>query len=155
VIGYDKDEQRSLATSVQSQVFRYQRILGDLVGELRTIAWQAPLRIASFVLLVVLISFVAIRVKRFGWQGLRLRRKKEGPDRSAIIFYERLTALLAKRGIHRPPEQTPLEFASTVGLKEALTITGAYNRVRYGSHELSRFEREQIEEILTKLEKGN
>ncbi|MGH9883193.1 MAG: transglutaminase TgpA family protein, partial [Pyrinomonadaceae bacterium] len=153
VIGYDRQEQRSLATSVQSQMFRYQRLLGDLINDLKGVAWRKALLVTSLALLIVLVSWLSLRVKRFGWRGLTMSAREEGPRRSAIAFYERLTELLARRGIHRTPEQTPLEFAASVGLKEAVTITGAYNRVRYGSYELSRFEREQIEEILARLER--
>jgi len=61
--------------------------------------------------------------------------------------------LLEKRGARRPPHQTPLEFASLVGMSEALEITRAYNRVRYGAEKLSASERREIEQLLSELER--
>jgi hypothetical protein len=63
-----------------------------------------------------------------------------------------LIAVLARQGLERLPDQTPLEFAATVGLKEAETITVAYNRVRFGAHRLSIIEQREIHEILKRLE---
>jgi pyridoxine 5'-phosphate synthase PdxJ len=93
-----------------------------------------------------------LRVKRFGWRSLPLIRRREVAERSAVVFYERLTKALARQGMHRPPEQTPLEFAATVGVKEVEVVTSAYNRVRYGAHELSRADLEKIDAALKTLE---
>jgi hypothetical protein len=82
-------------------------------------------------------------------------RKTESSQYSAILFYERLTKLLEKKGIHREAGQTPLEFAASVGMTEAMTITGAYNRVRFGSYKLSPREEKEIEEMLNRLESSS
>jgi hypothetical protein len=152
VIGYDKQEQRTLATALQNQIFGYQQLVGSFMSWLRNISWIKLLLFACGFFLICLGIVLLFWLKRMGWRGFRLRSEQESTARSAVLFYERLIEVLARRGIHRSPEQTPREFASSVGLKEAEAITDAYNRVRYGADRLSQFEQKQIEEILLRLE---
>jgi hypothetical protein len=60
--------------------------------------------------------------------------------------------LLAQRGLSRLKDQTPLEFASDLGSREALKITKLYNRVRFGSEKLSATEKREIDQALRDLE---
>ena len=152
VIGYDKQEQRSLATSMQNQAFRYQQVLANGLTWVRSLSWQLPLLLIVSFLLLSIVGLLALRVKRFGWRGLPLMRKHEGRQQSAVAFYERLTMALARQGIERRPAETPLEFAASIGTVEAATITSAYNRVRFGSQKLSRTEIEEIESALENVE---
>ena len=152
VIGYDRQEQRSLATSLQNQAFRYQQLLAEALTLVRTLSWRLALFVATALLLLVLAGLLLVRAKRFGWRALPLMRKRDASQHSAIVFYERLVKALARHGLHRPPELTPLEFAASLGSQEAATITGAYNRVRYGAHKLSRTEMEQVESALKRIE---
>lgn len=152
VVGYDKQEQRSLATSLQNQAFRYQSVLGKWLAILRGLSWYKLLLGSCVIGLALLLGFLIARIKRFGWRGLRLSSVPDDAEHSAVVFYERMITLLARRGIERTPEQTPMEFAASVRLTEAMTITSAYNRVRFGSQQLSNIERDQIEEMLRKLE---
>jgi hypothetical protein len=69
-----------------------------------------------------------------------------------IEFYERMTQALAKQGIKREPQQTPQEFAVALAMPEAVRITEAYNRVRFGEEELSSSETAEIENWLQRLE---
>jgi hypothetical protein len=153
VVGYDKQEQRSLATSMNNRLFSFRRSLAQGIAHLQ----QAPLAQWRKVLFVAFVVFAASLLlwstRRLGWQRrLRIKRQEDEAGTSAIEFYERLTKLLADRGIKREPNETPLEFASAVGMKEALTITTAYHRVRYGEERLSASERKQIDEMLKALE---
>jgi hypothetical protein len=111
--------------------------------------------------LIVLSSLTALfgvallgrRVNRFGWKrGLQLWQSDEG-EVIRVEFYERLLKALERQGIKRELDQTPLEFASSVGATEAEAITNAYNRVRFGAEELSKSERAQIENLLSRIEK--
>jgi hypothetical protein len=70
------------------------------------------------------------------------------------VFYERLLALLARQGVKRDPDLTPLEFASGLDFQPALSITRAYNRVRFGGELLSEKEIREIEQSLKRLETG-
>lgn len=155
VIGYDKQEQRSLATSLQAQVQQYQHLLGSILEELKSISGLQLLFLLLGTFFLVITAVLLLRVKRFGWVGLRRSARVADRRRSAVEFYERLTQALARKGIQREPDQTPLEFAASSGLKEAEEITGAYNRVRYGAQRLSQNERKRIEDILVRLEQAN
>jgi hypothetical protein len=156
VIGYDKQEQRSLATSLNNRLFKYRRNLADELFASRKMPNNLFQRAILFVgagLVIFLGLILFRRIRRFGWRrALSTRRLSEKPATSAIEFYERLTKLLAGRGISRGAHQTPLEFAGHLGWQEAIRITEAYNRVRYGAGRLSAAEAAQIEDWLVKLE---
>jgi transglutaminase-like putative cysteine protease len=155
VIGYDKQEQRSLATTAQTQVARYHRLVSDIFDELKISSWTALILGFSVAVILACAAVLLWRVKRFGWQAFRLTRRDEGPRHSEVEFYEALVKLLAERGIHRSPEQTPLEFATSLKMQDAVIITAAYNRVRYGAHRLSQTEQRRIEEILGRLKESH
>jgi hypothetical protein len=92
------------------------------------------------------------RARRLAWRRrLGSKRPQDEAGTSAIEFYERLTNLLAARGLKRETNQTPLEFAVGVGLNEAVSITQAYNRVRFGGEDLSAEEQHQLEHALDNL----
>ncbi|MFN2500033.1 MAG: DUF3488 and DUF4129 domain-containing transglutaminase family protein [Pyrinomonadaceae bacterium] len=157
VVGYDKQEQRSLATSLRNQMFDYQRLLVQVVSALR----QA---MSSHGLTVLVIGFgglatfllwqAARRMLRLGWRkGLQVWPRNSELETSRVEFYERLLALLEKRGIRREPHQTPLEFAGTVGIPDAIQITKAYNRLRFGIEELSASELREIDRTLARFER--
>ncbi len=154
VVGYDKQEQRSLAASMNNRLFGFRRSLAQGIARLK----QAPLagwrRVLFAVFVVLAASLLLWYTRRIGWQRrLRIKRQEDEAGTSAVEFYERLTKLLADRGIKREPDETPLEFASAVGMKEALMITTAYHRVRYGEESLSASEQTQIEDLLSVLER--
>jgi hypothetical protein len=155
VVGYDKQEQRSLATSLNNRLFDLRRSLAKL-NDLKKIVPVLTSRILPAVLTIalfwLLIRFVK-RVRRFGWWRAFTLGRVDEPTISAVEFYDRLVALLAARGLKRAPDQTPLEFASALPLAEATVLTEAYNRVRYGAEALSRAEAKQIESILTTIER--
>ena len=60
--------------------------------------------------------------------------------------------MLARRGVKRDADLTPLEFADSLDLQPALAITRAYNRVRFGGQQLSAAELREIESTLKQLE---
>ena len=157
VVGYDRQEQRTLATSLHNQASRYQYTIAkgfDRVQRMLWPLWRQPLWTLALLTLLVAIALLLLRIKRLGWTGFRIKTRRMDSTRSAIEFYERLTNILAERGIKRAPDQTPLEFAASTGVSEALIITGAYNRVRFGAEQLSAQETKQIEELLARSEKG-
>ena len=158
VVGYDKQEQHSLATSLRKELLDLRRSSSTTLDRAHS-ALPSLLRpvLFSVVGLSALIFFalVARRVRHLGWRrGLKVWRTGAEPESSRVDFYERLIALLEKQGIKREPHQTPMEFASAVGMNEASAITNAYNRVRYGDENLSISERKQIEQLLSRLERS-
>jgi hypothetical protein len=156
VVGYDKQEQRSLATSLQNRLVNYRHYVSLAIT---TVVKTVPSNIKTIVfvglglIVVVLLVLLAKRVRRLGWRrGLRITESGGTADTSMVIFYERLTSLLAERGMQRDSYLTPLEFASNLDVPGALTITRAYNRVRFGGQKLSSAELRQIEQTLNELE---
>ena len=155
VVGYDKQEQRSLAASLHNRVFDYRRIVSEFFGSVKS---NLPLVSSKGIflalgLITVLVTVILIRVLRLGWRrGLTISRGTREPKIAAVEFYQRLMDLLAQRGLSRLSDQTPLEFASGLGSREALTITRLYNRVRFGSQKLSAAELREIDQALSDLE---
>ena len=81
-----------------------------------------------------------------------------------VPFYERFVQLMSARGLTRPADRTPAEFAKSVstrldgaasstelGLAPGL-ITDLYYRVRYGEKELSSAEMSSVNAALEKIE---
>ena len=159
VVGYDKQEQRSLATTLRNHLFDYRRSFAQMVTAIRKTISSHTASVAYITLGLVtalLILLAASRVLRFGWRrGLKVWRTETEQDRSRVDFYERLIALLERRGIKREPYQTPLEFADSVGIPDAIRITEAYNRVRFGVEKLSASELGEIETSLSRFERGS
>jgi len=154
VVGYDKQEQRSLATSLHNQVFDYTRTLSNVMATLQKYLTgnviTGALAVLALALLVVFVVF-GKRILRWTRTG-RVRSEVEGRTYSRVQFYERLVSLLEQRGLERDKHLTPLEFANSLNSSEAMLITRAYNRVRYGSERLSPKERKEIEKALSVLE---
>ena len=155
VVGYDKEEQRSLVTSVRSSLSDLQKQSVNGLDRARK-AFPSLVRPASAVVLLLAVFGAIIlmrRVRRLGWQrGLKVWRLDEA-ETSRVDFYERLLKILEKQGIKRELNQTPLEFAAGAGVNEARAITQAYNRVRFGDEQLTNDERTQIEDLLVRIER--
>jgi len=171
VVAYDKQEQRSLATSIRSNLGVYRQTAGQTLAELRAgfaLWWQqfstgaggsgaalrvnVPLLVALTVLLGLLVLFAA-RARRWNLAWLLRFRRREKKNHSSVVFYERMIKALEARGLLRAPDETPLEFAATTGMPEATLLTRSYNRVRFGAHELTTAEAARIEEWLRRVEK--
>ena len=158
VVGYDKQEQQTLATSIHKRVFDSGRFLSQLMIRIR--GWLPKDVLSTIVVilgavLLIGLTFVFRRVFRVGWRRGLSFSEVDGPEISSVLFYERLTNLMAQQGHHRDKHLTPLEFASQVGTEDAALITKAYNRVRFGNEQLSTIELREINRILTGLEKVN
>ena len=157
VVGYDKQEQRSLVTSLRRELFDWRQWSANRLEQARAITPRllTPVLIGLGLLSIVLMSvFLARRVRQFGWRrGVKIWKTVTEEETSRVDFYQRLVDLLGKQGFLRESSQTPLEFATTVGISEARTITNVYNRVRFGEKELSSEEQKQIEQLMSELER--
>ncbi|MBV9958043.1 MAG: DUF3488 domain-containing protein, partial [Acidobacteria bacterium] len=170
VVSYDKHEQRSLATTVRNTMSDYRQALAEEFEAFKTRAsawlrsvwggdanstaarWQAALLLLTVALLVFATLLIWRRVSRLGfWRSLRFWQT-EGKTASAVEFYERMTRVLAARGLKRNANETPLEFAAAVEMPEAMRVTQAYNRVRFGEQILSSDEIKEIEKWLRLME---
>src|SRR5713226_7477677 len=94
VIGYDKQEQRSLAAAWQNRLFNLRRSAAlkfDQAGK----AWPSAIRPVLFSLLglgaIVMTFLLALRIRRQGWRrGLKVFGFRVGTESSRVDFYERL-----------------------------------------------------------------
>jgi transglutaminase-like putative cysteine protease len=158
VVGYDKQEQRSLVTTLQGQLVSLRNFLSKAftrIAQMLPTDLRSIVPIGTIMVAMVFLFMLARRIKRFGWRrALRVRTGLE-PETSRVDFYERLLMLLEKRGIRREAYQTPLEFADSVGIPDAIRITQAYNRVRFGVEKLSATELAEIERGLSRFEIEN
>ncbi|HEX5708269.1 MAG TPA: DUF3488 and transglutaminase-like domain-containing protein, partial [Pyrinomonadaceae bacterium] len=173
VVAYDRQEQQTLAGSIRQGLGSYREALvrageglrarlsalwtdgaqGDAVGgtflSRTSLVWPPLMAVAAIA------AFVIARRLRGGRERHAGRERVDGGRAavSAVVFYERMTRALAARGHARAPDQTPLEFASALGSREALVITDAYNRVRYGALALTPSETADIEKYLSQMER--
>src|SRR3989442_88610 len=137
-------------------LYRYPRTIDEHVAAIKklpSIVWQRILLFTVAVLFAFLTILLIRRIRHLGWRrALSVTGADERAGPSAVEFYERLTTLLAERGLKRGLDQTPMEFATALGWKEVVGITKSYNRVRYGADKLAPAELRQIEEWLRGLE---
>jgi hypothetical protein len=170
VVGYDSQEQRSLANTVGNRFYDFRNWSGDKLKSIKETfaSWFSWLNIENedgsvsythLVLAILLGALIIVglvllvrRIRRQGFWRLFTRRQVEDPGRSVVEFYERMTKTLGARGLERAAGETPLEFASATGMPEAVQVTRAYNRVRFGEAKLSAAESAQIEEWLRRME---
>jgi hypothetical protein len=158
VVGYDKQEQRSLATQLHNRVFDYGRIASKLLATVRGYLTTQTLSIATAAMALALILFTLIFGRRFWhsmWGRSLVTTGEEDGTYSSVEFYERLLNALEQRGLARDKSLTPLEFAKNLDSGQALMITRAYNRVRFGGQRLSATEKREIENALSELERTN
>jgi transglutaminase-like putative cysteine protease len=166
VVAYDRQGQRALARTISSQISSYVSAASDsadglgallavwfggrgggLSGALGYVA--SPLALAPASLLLAGVGLLWLRRK--GRTGRGSKRRDEEAARAVVEFYERMMAALSSRGHKRRADQTPLEFAEAVGTPEVLAVTRTYNRVRYGAHDLTRAEAEEVERHLQRI----
>jgi len=155
VVGYDKQEQQTLASSIHTRIFDYARLFSSLLAAVRGLV---PTNLFSLVvtalgLTLLLLTIILLRrVWKFGWKDGLSFVQHEAPTKATVEFYERLLSLMAQRGVHKDKDLTPLEFARKVGTRDAALVTRAYNRVRFGKEQLSSIEIREIDRILNSLE---
>src|SRR5690349_14859006 len=158
VVGYDKQEQRSLATTLHNQIFDYGRMITRVVTAITNFFTTSVLMIVSGVILLGVVVTLIFYGKRF-WQFVRRRtgrsRIEDGRGYSNVEFYEKLLALMEQRGVPREQAQTPLEFADKLKSGDVWVITRAYNRVRFGGERLSPAEQREVERALAVLTADN
>ena len=170
-VAYDSAEQRSLFTSVRQGVSDYGKRTSSYLDSAREslLAWWRVVRgdegfrnsvtaigygiaygAAAIAGLLVFVWLYRRMIRLTLWRrlGERLFGTRGG---SIVEFYERMVRILASKGLIREPHQTPLEFAYSAGIPEALRITEKYNRVRFGEKGLSNEESAAIEDWLNQI----
>lgn len=122
----------------------------------------------ALVLLSLLVAYVAVSYRRqrrkpptgYGpwWRRLfilplwrRAHYSSQNRRASAVLFYEQMLAVLARAGLVKQPDQTPVEFAAATGFRQVGEITALYNRVRFGGAALDPSEARRIADLLAEL----
>ncbi|MFQ6048046.1 MAG: DUF4129 domain-containing transglutaminase family protein, partial [Phycisphaerae bacterium] len=164
VVSYDADQRRSLLGKFEDWVAarddkartRLQRIwrigkaflLGPpgLTPGGRVLHW---LVLALAGLIGALVVRIFQRLVVAGWRRLPGRRRWRRQLCSQARFYGALLDALAERGLTKPPDQTPLQFAAAVadrqpGLKPVVDIVQAFYAVQYGGLALDRWQRRAV-----------
>src|SRR6266446_9490669 len=155
VVGYDKQEQRSLATSLRKDLFDLRRSSSSALARVESLLPVIALP-GVLVLIIssglIVIIFFAGRIRRFGWhRGLRVWVTGSDFESSRVEFYERLLAILEKQGVKRQPDQTPREFAAAIAIPDAVRITDVYNRVRFAGKSPTREELSELRDALRRI----
>ncbi|HWX42513.1 MAG TPA: DUF3488 and transglutaminase-like domain-containing protein [Blastocatellia bacterium] len=73
---------------------------------------------------------------------------------SAVLFYEQMLAIVARAGLIKGPDVTPLEFAAATGRPNVIEITRVYNSVRFGGLRLDDRETRRVAALLAELKKS-
>ncbi|HNU09620.1 MAG TPA: transglutaminase domain-containing protein, partial [Pyrinomonadaceae bacterium] len=171
-VAFDNHEQRSLFRSIRDGFNDFQNSVSIQAEYLqaRISEWWSAIRgdrgiearLSAVKYGVVYVAGILIALFASTWLYKRLnlrdlakrilmwlRRRKV---RGIVEFYDRMTAVLSRRGLNRDPSQTPLEFAVAVGIPAVGVITDRYNRVRFGGADLTESESEEIERLIVSIE---
>lgn len=146
VVSYDTDRQIALASRMDDSARRLRfggvtRWFNDTVDSMksagRTGVTYAPIVGLGVVLLIAAILCVPFLLRwwRAHARAQRLARG-QGEASDATILYKRMLAMLARRGIQKPPWLTPAEFARVIPAAEVRGVVGdltaSYNALRFG-----------------------
>jgi transglutaminase-like putative cysteine protease len=142
VLSYDMQRQYSLAARMQESGRSMH--LPSLRGAPEWVKLIAPLGSTSGRIVValfatgVLIFLVspALKILVHRQAGVRRAQRGQGQASDATMLYQRMLANLERRGIRKPPWQTPTEFARAIPTPEVSLLvedlTAAYNEFRFG-----------------------
>jgi hypothetical protein len=127
--------------------------------------------IRGFLVTFVTLSLAAGLFRGLAWltrrilRSIRGARQDESSQMAGVIFYRRLTLLLAEFGLERPPGETHREFAeratvflagrgsSTEPVADVpSTVVEAFYRVRFGHREITPTALQMLERSLDALE---
>jgi hypothetical protein len=120
------------------------------------VALASPYGVAAGGLGFAVLGLLLLRRMGFGLWPSRRAEDGRASAASVVEFYGRMAAALEAKGVRRRrADETPLEFAQSVGDPDVLKITQAYHRVRYGARPLSKTEAAEVERCLERVEREN
>jgi hypothetical protein len=161
VVSYDLSRQIELASNMDATARHFRFRSFDQFRAWLSESFVGLLRYASALAIAagVGVIFVLFGPSITAWWRARQRVKRlvrgEGVASDATLLYERMLALLARRGIQKPPWLTPAEFARVLPATEVRNVvydlTSFYNEFRFGGH---REVAPQMMQLLDQLEKG-
>lgn len=143
VISFDRESQREL--------------VAGMMGAMMSIPGVVSRNLPIFFLLLAA-GFVPWIYRRTRGPLASLSKARAASAPTADHFYARLLRLLAKRGFHRNPEQTPAEFLDSLRgtdagpIQEIAEITRVFCDSRYGEQPLSPDEIQRLSDLLSRIE---
>lgn len=146
VLNYDVEQQVMLAQRMEESSHRFRLRWSDRVGEAIRAWTDRGRKIGAEygrVLLMALVAFIAAWVtapRLLSWWKTRRRllrvHRGQAHASDATLLYERMLALLRRRGVEKPAWVTPAEFAGLVADPKVSAVvrdfTAAYNELRFG-----------------------
>lgn len=149
VINYDFSHQMRLSAQLNTSTGKAQSSFRSWLWNAYqnlvriTLRWQerleklSPGQMAVACVVLGLLLFLPFTPKAWrAWQRSRMARNPQRAPRSVASFwYLRLLKKLGRRGFHKEPAQTPVEFAESIDdpavRKEVVTFTEHYERARF------------------------
>jgi hypothetical protein len=168
IINYDFSHQMSLAQNVQRASVQWSEKLRRKMtsAQREAIDWMKGLS-ADWILrnpwvwtllcagaggLLYLVRGRRLREWLAAEWGIHFRPREKLTPRMATLLYQNLLRALARRGMKKPPGQTPQEFAATLPdgeLRVPVTqLTSLYHAARFGEHPT---EAERMTELLNTI----
>ncbi len=160
ILSYDLDRQISLASRVQqssrsAKLHWMDSAISWFAGAAKSSAGYAPAAAVMMFIAIVAVIF-GPGASRWLRAAIRVRRLKrgEGVASDATLLYQRMLALLERRGIQKPPWLTPHEFARVLPATDLSPLvddlTSAYVEFRFGG---KRDAAPRMVQLLDRLEK--
>ena len=168
VINYDFTHQVTLAQNFQKSTRAWGERLRTYSQEKKHSIMDAMLRFEKRVreltyppaagLALIVILVIAVRGRDvFGYAltkwRLRVRPGGTAPAALAALEYRQMLRILERRGWHKAPAQTPLEFAATISQADLAVqvaeLTQLYQSARFGQHPA---DSETMSTLLTSIE---
>lgn len=137
----------SLSVSVESVIKEWWRtVRGDLgIAESAIAIAKAIGGLLGIVFVAALLIVLVRQTKK------RLRNRKPAATDAAAKLFEKMESLLKRNGITRQEHQTPMEFAVSSGIPEAVELTDRYQFHRFGGRELTKNEALEFESLIQKI----
>lgn len=172
VVGLNAERQRD---AIYRPLAQFATNAEELAGGQRSVfslLWQwlvaNALSLRGVLFLIAIAFAIAFIGRRFIWLAAAIYRRRkrlarESIERRPVEFYERFERILARHGLRRHRQQTPLELALAAGAEMVAVaatrpdatiprrIVEAYYRVRFGGHALDARAQQLVEEQLARL----
>jgi transglutaminase-like putative cysteine protease len=142
VLSYDLERQAALASRMQESGrtlhFPWTSGVGDWWTGKAGSLWAFFGAVAMLVAIAVVLLLFGPTWARWWRDRQRVQRARRGEAQSsdATLLYQRMLAMLARRGFQKPPWLTPAEFARVLPASELAAVvdelTSAYNAFRFG-----------------------
>ncbi|MDX2039280.1 MAG: DUF3488 and transglutaminase-like domain-containing protein [Isosphaeraceae bacterium] len=180
VVGFNAERQRKFIYEPIQELFRQARVGYRLIWDFlkKSFAWVFDFPnvgalfsprgfLVAFGLLLLGFGFYRIGRWFVGrvWRRFRGAEVDDSMLATGTLFYRRLVDLLRTYGVERPPHETPREFAARAAKKlcemgpetQAVAdvpprVVDAFYRIRFGRHDLTEGDLDQLETRLDALE---